>query len=90
MESDNLISVKEVTATDAARRFSELLDAVEHDGDSFTIVRHGKAIAEVNPVPAASGEALLRVLREVPVDGEFAEDVVAMRALLTDADRWPD
>ena len=37
----------DVTATDAARNFADLLDAVEHRGEHFTIVRRGKAIADL-------------------------------------------
>ena len=39
--------MREISATEAARNFSELLDAIEHRGEHFTIVRHGKAIAEL-------------------------------------------
>ena len=37
----------EVNATSAARNFAELLDAVEHRGERFTIVRRGKVIAQL-------------------------------------------
>lgn len=39
----------EVTATEAARTFADLLDAVEHRGERFTIVRRAKAIARLQP-----------------------------------------
>ncbi|MBA2425882.1 MAG: type II toxin-antitoxin system Phd/YefM family antitoxin, partial [Actinobacteria bacterium] len=46
----------ELSATEAARRFSDLLDAVEHRGESFVISRKGKAIAVVSPSPRRSGK----------------------------------
>jgi len=33
--------VKSLTATEAARNFSDVLDAVERDGESFVVVRRG-------------------------------------------------
>ncbi|MBV8303271.1 MAG: type II toxin-antitoxin system Phd/YefM family antitoxin, partial [Acidimicrobiia bacterium] len=42
--------MSEVTATEAARSFSDLLDAVEHRGERFTIVRRGKAVAQLQPL----------------------------------------
>jgi antitoxin (DNA-binding transcriptional repressor) of toxin-antitoxin stability system len=39
--------VPEVSATDAARNFSKILDAVEHRGEHFTIIRRGKVVAQL-------------------------------------------
>ncbi|MEZ5270879.1 MAG: type II toxin-antitoxin system prevent-host-death family antitoxin [Ilumatobacteraceae bacterium] len=36
----------EITATEASRSFADLLDAVEHRGETFVIVRRGKVIAQ--------------------------------------------
>ena len=45
IESDNLIFMKKVmTATEVARNFSEVLDAVE-SGDEITITRGNKVVA---------------------------------------------
>lgn len=43
-ESDNQI-VSEISATDASKRLADILDAVEHRGESFTVVCRGRAIA---------------------------------------------
>jgi prevent-host-death family protein len=39
--------VTEVTATEASRRFADLLDGVEHRGERYTIVRRGRVIAQL-------------------------------------------
>ena len=54
-QSDNLISMKRVmTATEVARNFSEVLDAIEA-GDEITITRGNRAIALLSearePIP---------------------------------------
>ncbi len=91
MKSDNLILMKDVSATDAGRRFSDMLDAVEHDGESFTIVRHGKPVARLAPVVSPSGSRLKEVLRSAPPDEQLAADIAEARALLTaDETPWHD
>jgi prevent-host-death family protein len=47
--------MSEITATDAARNFADLLDAVEHRGERFTILRRGKAIAILEPLKDGHG-----------------------------------
>jgi prevent-host-death family protein len=71
-----------VSATYAARNFSELLDAVEHRGEHFTIVRRGKVVAQLDPAPSGKGsevKALLQGHGRVPA---FARDIASARALL--------
>jgi prevent-host-death family protein len=82
MESDNLISVKEISATEAARRFSDLLDAVEHDGESYTIVRRGKAVAHLEPIVLGRGADVKALLRRHRPDDQWASDLAEVRALL--------
>jgi len=62
--SDNLVCVIEITATDAARAFRDLLDRVERTGESFRITRHGRAIAELSPSGADSVAALQEFLQQ--------------------------
>lgn len=62
--SDNLTSVIEITATDAARAFRDLLDRVEQAGESFRITRHGRAIAELSPTGTGSVAALHEFLQQ--------------------------
>lgn len=47
IKSDNLIFMKTITATEAARNFSAILDAVEA-GDEFEITRGNKSIAVIS------------------------------------------
>ena len=72
----------EVSATDAARNFSDILDAVEHRGELFTIVRRGKVIAQLAPVSTGSGRDVKAMLRRHRPDLNFARDVAAVRELL--------
>lgn len=90
VESDNLIPMRDVSATDAARRFSELLDAVEHDGESFTVVRHRRAVARIVPTPAPNGRAIKDLLLHTSTDAGWARDIAAARALVTAEERWPN
>jgi len=43
-----------ITATEAARHFSELLNRVRYRGESFTIERGGKPVCEIVPPQSAS------------------------------------
>jgi antitoxin (DNA-binding transcriptional repressor) of toxin-antitoxin stability system len=72
--------VRRLTATEAARRFSDVLDQVEHDGETFLVERHGRVIASVAPAAAASGRTVKALLRAQPVDARWSEDLAALRA----------
>jgi prevent-host-death family protein len=50
-------------ATDASRRFSEVLDDVGRGGESYVVVRHGRAVATIGPTSDGTGKALKEVLR---------------------------
>jgi prevent-host-death family protein len=72
----------EVTATDAARRFSDLLDSVEHDGEHYTIIRHGRAFAQIDPVSRGRGSDTKDLLRRSGPDPEWATSLDEVRALV--------
>jgi prevent-host-death family protein len=74
--------VPEVTATDASRRFSDLLDAVEHRGEHFTIVRRGRVIAQLEPVPTTNGREVKAMLRRHRPDAAWNRDLVELRGLV--------
>ena len=82
LESDNLISMPEVTATEAARKFADLLDAVEHDGEQYTITRRGRAVAHIEPVTRGRGVDAKALLRRNRPDARWARDLVEVRDLL--------
>lgn len=78
----------EVTATEASRSFSDLLDGVEHRGERYTIVRRGRAIAQLEPMNAASGAETKALLRRHHVDREWIHEVAALRRDLVAEDRF--
>ncbi|MBX7068736.1 MAG: type II toxin-antitoxin system Phd/YefM family antitoxin [Microthrixaceae bacterium] len=77
----------DVTATDAARNFADLLDAVEHREEHFTIIRRGKAIAHLDPVSRGGGRDVKAMLRRHRPDPAWADDLGAVRSLLVVDDR---
>ena len=72
----------DVSATDAARNFANLLDAIEHRGESFTIVRRGKAIAHLEPVSRGRGADVKALLRRHRPDKAWVDDLTELRSLL--------
>jgi len=74
--------VKSLTATEAARKFTEVLDAVESRGETFLVVRHGRAVARIGPAGGGHGAAVKEVLRTAPHDQGWVEDLKRMRAAL--------
>lgn len=77
----------EITATDAARHFADLLDGVEHRGEHYTIVRRGKAIAHLEPMSAGRGADVKSLLRQHLPDAAWSKDLDDVRALLEIEDR---
>ena len=74
--------MSEVTATEAARKFADLLDAVEHDGERFTITRRGKAVAHIEPVTRGRGADAKALLRRHRPDSRWVRDLDEVRHLL--------
>jgi len=79
--------VTEISATDAARNFADILDAVEHRGERITIVRRGKAVALLEPVLSGRGSDLKTMLRRHVVDSDWRADLTAVRELITVEER---
>ena len=77
-ESDSLISMKRMTATQVARNFSAVLDEVEN-GEEIEITRGKKVIATLrNAVEKKTAGALLQIIKERhakygPMDDETYE-----------------
>lgn len=74
--------MREITATDAARNFADLLDGIEHRGEHFTIIRRGKAVAHLEPVRRGRGSDAKAILRRHRVDPSWSQDLDAARALV--------
>ncbi|HVW45444.1 MAG TPA: type II toxin-antitoxin system prevent-host-death family antitoxin [Solirubrobacterales bacterium] len=86
----DLTDLKQLSATEAARRFSEVLDRVEQRGESVVIVRHGRAVATIGPAGAGTGKALKEVLRAHRPDPDLVDEVRELREFIGPAqDRWP-
>jgi prevent-host-death family protein len=84
-------SLKQLSATDAARRFSDVLDRVERSGESYVVMRHGRAVATIGPATAGNGRALKDALRANPPDADWADEVRELRESLGPVtDRWRD
>ena len=73
----------DVTATDAARNFADLLDAIEHRREHYTIIRRGHAVAQLEPVTRGRGADLKALLRDRDPDPEWARELRSVRELLT-------
>lgn len=83
--------MKEISATDAARRFSALLDAVEHDGETFVVTRGGRGVARIEPTAGASGAAIKALLLRHRVDKAWSGELRDLRAVAPAQDRtWHD
>lgn len=74
--------MSEVTATEAARKFADLLDAVEHDGARYTVTRRGKAVAHIEPVTRGRGVDAKALIRSHRPDGAWSRDLGGVRDLL--------
>ncbi len=66
-----------ITATEAVRKFSELLNTAKYKGEKFLIVRGGKPIALIRPLDSSDKTRSLAdlkgILKDLPKLGEEAE-----------------
>lgn len=81
-----------MTATDAARSFSEVLNRVA-DGEQIEVTRSGAPVALIT-APAvrlvSAGRFRELIATAPPVDDEFAEDLRAVRRSVEQpASSWP-
>jgi antitoxin (DNA-binding transcriptional repressor) of toxin-antitoxin stability system len=80
-----------VSATEAARQFSDLLDQVERDGETFVVERRGRAVASIAPAAAVSGRSVKELLRAQPRDPDWAGELAGLRGQLErEQRRWSD
>jgi len=90
---------KIISATDAVRKFSDILNSVRFRGESYTIMRGGKAVALISPIETPLREKHLRELKEIakniPQLGDeaeaFGEDLKEIRKhqpLLPKDSKW--
>jgi len=88
--------MREMTATEAARQFKAVLDAVE-SGETFAVTRRGTTIATIAPAQRANSAAFRQVVdrwrHATAIDDEFAAAVANARAatdIHADSDPWRD
>jgi len=79
--------MRRLSATEAARRFSDLLDRVEHDRETFVVERRGRAVASIAPAAAASGHAVKELLRSQRPDPRWVQELAELRGSLEPEDR---
>jgi antitoxin (DNA-binding transcriptional repressor) of toxin-antitoxin stability system len=83
---------RHVNVTEALRNFSDYLNRVAYRGERFVLVRGGKPVAELSPIPdglrLAELSVLLASLPRLTADeaAAFASDVDAARAELNGID----
>lgn len=83
--------MKTLTATEAARRFADLLNAVERDGESFVITRRGRPVARMAPAASGTGKAFKELVRSHKPDKSWAGELRELRELLAIEElRWRD
>ena len=94
--------MREVSATEASRNFSAVLDAAER-GETVVVTRAGEPVATIAPAPRANGQALQDVFARwasrAPDEAddaaheEFARNVLDVREWASgelDGDPWRD
>jgi prevent-host-death family protein len=83
--------MKQLSATDAARRFSDVLDSVESKHETFVVVRRGRVVATIGPALGGNGKALKKALRANTPDSQWAGELREMRESVgAGTDRWHD
>lgn len=84
----------EISATEAARRFSEVVNRVRYRNETFVVKRGGEAVCEIVPVRAAAftGRELAQLLRSLPHPGKAYLDVVERQVRKqprAEKSKWP-
>jgi prevent-host-death family protein len=75
--------MKTMTATEASRHFSDLLDAVER-GERVIILRGSHPVAEIGPAQHRTGADLRAALEgSPPPDESFTREISAALGLVT-------
>ncbi|WP_026817902.1 type II toxin-antitoxin system Phd/YefM family antitoxin [Arthrobacter castelli] len=88
--------MREMTASEASRSFSAVLNAAEH-GETIVVTRAGRRVAAITPAPRANGGALRAVFERwhgtPALDDTLAARVAATRETASaelDTDPWRD
>jgi prevent-host-death family protein len=84
----------EISATDAARRFSEVLNRVRYRNETFVVKRGGEPVCEIVPVSNASftGREFVELLRSLPHPDKEYPDMVekhVRKQPKAEKSKWP-
>jgi prevent-host-death family protein len=85
-------AMRTMTATEASRHFSDLLDAVAR-GETVTIVRGNNPVAEIGPARRRTGTDLRAALTgTTPPDDAFVNSIAEAMSMVTSevVDPWAD
>jgi prevent-host-death family protein len=78
-----VLRMRTMTVSEASRNFSALLDAVER-GETVTITRGGRAVAEMRPARHRTGADLRAALEQIrPPDDQVAADIADALAVIS-------
>ncbi|HXV62255.1 MAG TPA: prevent-host-death protein [Vicinamibacteria bacterium] len=83
-------SSRRLSATEASRNFSEIMNRVKYRGETFVIERGGEPICEVRPATPSrfTGADLAALLRSLPrVDDDYLD---TLEELTRSQDRVPE
>jgi antitoxin (DNA-binding transcriptional repressor) of toxin-antitoxin stability system len=86
---------QKVTATEAARNFSELLNRVRYERETFVILRGGEAVGQLGPMESRRRITLRDLLAALELvekpDQQFADDLEKIQAEqpLAGESPWP-
>jgi len=81
--------MKNLTATEAARHFADVLDAVEHGHETFVVTRGGRPVASIGPAEAAGGRGLKEVLMKHRPDAAWRGELESLRdGLVAEERNW--
>ncbi len=73
--------MKRISATEAARNFSELLNHTHYLGTTYIITRNGEEVGRLAPVEKkCTLRGLWDLLEGLEVDEEFASDLAQIRS----------
>jgi antitoxin (DNA-binding transcriptional repressor) of toxin-antitoxin stability system len=81
--------MKTVTATEASRNFTDLLDTIER-GETIIVTRGHRPIAEIRPICRHTGADLRAALDGIePPDDRYEENIHSALGLLTTSSHRP-
>ncbi|HXW85142.1 MAG TPA: hypothetical protein VEJ86_12095 [Candidatus Binataceae bacterium] len=86
--------MKRITATEAARRFSDIVNRVRYQHESFLVERNGEPMCQIVPTPLRTAKAadLIGVLPTLPrPDEEYFRTVrdLTRKQPRAEKSRWP-